>query len=1009
MKYGSAKIGHCLAPESNMQGKIHKPVSPLHPLSRFLGKVRFPLHIHIATLFIGLIVAVGLILGWFNYHKNAEIILSASEQLFDQINQEVMTHLRQTVGQTAGSINLLVLTPISHAQTLEERIGNLPLLVAVLRNETSLSAVQAGYANGDYFIVRPLRSTFMQQQFKAPAEAAYMADNIVKGQGAHQRMLRLFFDQKLEEIKRQSLPDTVYDPRQRDWYQRAMAAEDVSVGNPYLYFFIRKVGLTIGQKSPDGNAVVAADITLESLSETLNHHSIAPSAEVMVFDDQGRVLAYRYPEKLIVRKERDSFDIARIDELGSPVLSRIAPRILQKKEQMHFTFEAKKWLGTVRKIDAQKNTPLYLSIVVPEQELLSDAARISRENTLITVLILLLALPLAWLFAHKITRSLRLLSQETQRIRHLDFSGQVTTNSMILEIVELAEGMEVMKDTINKFLRLITSLAGEQDFDRMLRRIAQETLDAGKADAVGVLLLTEDETQLTSAVLEIRENLGADPLLPPVSIGEQKDSLFVRVLESGEISVEDITETAAGIFDSSLLPALQVHHLQIAAFPLKNRSNEVIGVLYAVYGKQQDEAGNSPEQERLSFIDALTGFAAVSLETRLLLKSQKDLLEAFIKLIAGAIDAKSPYTGGHCQRVPELTKMLVEVARRSDAPAFRLFDPSPEDWEAIHIAAWLHDCGKVTTPEYVVDKAAKLETLYNRIHEVRMRFEVLKRDAQIAYWQGLAEGGSRDRLRRQLEVQLSALDDDFSFVAKCNEGSEYLPQESIERLREIAKRRWQRTLDDRIGLSWEELQRKRSSPADRLPITENVLADKPEHLVPRDESARIPAENPWGFKLDVPKYKFNRGELYNLSVQKGTLTAEERYIINDHIVQTIIMLEQLPYPRHLREVPALAGAHHEKMDGSGYPRKLKRNEMPLVARIMAIADIFEAITASDRPYKKPKKLSEAIHIMASMKTDHHIDADLFDLFLSSGVYLRYAEKFLAPEQIDHIDIEKYLS
>ncbi|WP_308214799.1 HD-GYP domain-containing protein [Thiolapillus sp.] len=150
-------------------------------------------------------------------------------------------------------------------------------------------------------------------------------------------------------------------------------------------------------------------------------------------------------------------------------------------------------------------------------------------------------------------------------------------------------------------------------------------------------------------------------------------------------------------------------------------------------------------------------------------------------------------------------------------------------------------------------------------------------------------------------------------------------------------------------------------------------------------------------------------QLYNLCVQKGTLTPEERYIINDHIVQTIIMLEQLPYPKHLRDVPRLAGAHHEKMDGSGYPRRLYGEDMPLAARIMAIADIFEAITASDRPYKKAKKLSEAIHIMAMMKQDHHIDPELFDLFLRSGVYRRYAEKYLSPEQIDDVDIEQYLS
>jgi len=232
--------------------------------------------------------------------------------------------------------------------------------------------------------------------------------------------------------------------------------------------------------------------------------------------------------------------------------------------------------------------------------------------------------------------------------------------------------------------------------------------------------------------------------------------------------------------------------------------------------------------------------------------------------------------------------------------------------------------------------------------------------------------------------------------------------ERIERLRTIGERTWMRTLDDRIGISWEEAGRKNRTPAPDLPVEERLLDDKPEHLVEREEADHMPADNPWGFRLDVPEYKYNRGELYNLSVVRGTLSDEERYKINDHIVQTIIMLEKLPYPRHLRDVPMIAGAHHETMDGKGYPKRLTADEMPLTARMMAIADIFEALTASDRPYKKAKPLSEAIRIMGFMSKDSHIDPDLFRLFLSSGVYLDYAREYLDPEQVDAVDIAEYL-
>lgn len=973
------------------------------------NKKRYPLHIHIATLFLGLILVVGLVLGGFHHRSNTGILLSASEQLFDQINREVMLDFMATHGQTASTIDLLVQTPITAARTLPARLASLSLFTTALQHEPSLSAIQAGYASGDYFIVRPLHSPFMKEKFAAPDQAAYVVDNITAGKDGRNRMLRLYFEAGLKEIARRELPVTRYDPRRRDWYRLAMQADGISIGKPYLYYFIRKVGFTIGRKSEDGQAVVAADVTLESLSETIARHPVSPSAEVVLFGDNGKVLAYRDPTQLVIRKDGDRFEMAGIDRLASPVLAHIAPELGRVDHRLTFRFGQRDWLGTVRKLEAARNLNLYLAIVAPEDELLAEAFRISRQTTVITVLIILLSLPVAWLFAHKITRSLRTLSRETDLIRQLDFSQPVRTRSRIREIAELADGMDVMKDTINKFLRLITSLAGEQDFDRMLQRIARETLDASQADAVGVLLLSEDEQHLQATIWETADPEATPPALPDIDITARPENLFVQALSRKDVRLSGLTPQQADAVETNLLTALHADRLQLAAFPLINRHDEVIGVLYVIYRQAAGLSADDGIGERLNFIRALSGFAAVSLETRMLLKSQKALLEAFIRLIASAIDAKSPYTGGHCQRVPELTRMLAAAASESDDPPFRDYHPGDEDWEAIHIASWLHDCGKVTTPEYVVDKSTKLETLYDRIHEIRTRFEVLKRDAQIDYWQAVAEGGDREALRQELERQLAELDDDFAFVAECNEGGEFMAPERLERLRRIASRTWQRTLDNRLGVSWEEKQRMQRQPAAPLPVTETVLADRPEHIIHRNESERIPPDNPWGFRLDVPEYKFNRGELYNLSVERGTLTAEERYIINDHIVQTIIMLEQLPYPRHLREVPAIAGGHHEKMDGTGYPRKLRREDMSLTARMMAIADIFEALTASDRPYKKAKTLSEAIRIMCFMKQDQHIDPELFELFLRSGIYLEYAEKYLAPEQIDEVDLDACLS
>ena len=436
---------------------------------------------------------------------------------------------------------------------------------------------------------------------------------------------------------------------------------------------------------------------------------------------------------------------------------------------------------------------------------------------------------------------------------------------------------------------------------------------------------------------------------------------------------------------------------------MKNQDNEFIGVLCLFMDKDVTRKAGL-----LSFIEKLSGTSAIAIENHRLLEAQKELFESFIKLIADAIDTKSPYTGGHCSRVPELAKLLAEAAVSQKEGPFAEFTLSAKEREALHIGAWLHDCGKIVTPEYVVDKATKLETIYDRLHEIRMRFEVIKRDKELLYYKNILAGGNKENLDAELKKELANLDDDFNFIATCNEGGEYMAPEKIERLKSIAARTWVRTLDDSIGLSHEEKNRKSHTKV-QLPVTENLLTDKPEHIIERKESETIKQDNPWGFKVNTPKYKFNYGEIYNLSIGRGTLTEEERYIINAHMIQTIKMLDELPFPRHLRAVPEIAGGHHEKMDGTGYPKKLQKEDMSTLARIMSIADVFEALTAVDRPYKKGKTLSEAIKIMQSMKKEQHLDGDLFDLFLASGVYQEYANKYMRPYQIDEVNIESFIN
>ena len=394
-------------------------------------------------------------------------------------------------------------------------------------------------------------------------------------------------------------------------------------------------------------------------------------------------------------------------------------------------------------------------------------------------------------------------------------------------------------------------------------------------------------------------------------------------------------------------------------------------------------------------------------EVEQLQEAQKELLESFIKLIASAIDAKSKYTGGHCERVPELSLMIADVANRSNEGIFKDFSIDNEDEKReLNIAAWLHDCGKVVTPEYVVDKATKLETIYNRIHEIRTRFEVIHRDLTIEALNRKLANEDPKEVDRWLDQEHQKLIEEFKIVANANVGAEFMKDEDKEKIKQIASRTWIRNFDDTIGLAHEEKKRVLSENT-TTPQVEQLLSDKARHIIPR-EFFDYDEYNRMGFKTKVPEHLYNLGELYNICISAGTLSYEERFKIQEHVQMTLIMLEKLPFPENLKNVPLFAGAHHETLIGTGYPRQLTIDDMPIASRIMAIADVFEALTASDRPYKEPKTLSQSIKILSFMVKDQHLDPDIFKLFLSSGVYKEYANKFLKPEQIDEVDIQQYL-
>ena len=428
---------------------------------------------------------------------------------------------------------------------------------------------------------------------------------------------------------------------------------------------------------------------------------------------------------------------------------------------------------------------------------------------------------------------------------------------------------------------------------------------------------------------------------------------------------------------------------------LKQKTEEIFNKLLKDLARQEKIMQRSDKRQKKEYDELQRQLE----EIKSLQESQKALLESFIKIIASSIDAKSPYTGGHCERVPEIAIEFAKIVSEDNSTEYKL-----QNEKELEYAAWLHDCGKIVTPEYVMDKATKLETIYNRIHEIRMRFEVIYRDIQIEALKKILNGEDKESVKKWEREEFEKLKKEWEFVANANVGGEFMSDEDIEKLKEIGNRTWIRYFDDTLGLSWEEKKRKKIK---KTPCVEKLLADKKEHIIPRNRNL-IKAYKKYDFKVEIPENENNLGEIYNLSIRKGTLNKEEFFKIQEHIMMTIDMLESLPFPENLKRVPLIAGSHHEKLDGSGYPRGLKEEEIPLEGRMLAIADVFEALTSHDRPYKTPKKLSEAIKILFFMAKDRHLDKNLLKIFLKSGLYLKYAKKYLLPEQIDEVDIEEII-
>lgn len=972
---------------------------------------RYSLRLHLSAVFVTLVVLGSLVVAAVGFSTTKSIVEKQSIEIFDSISKNATNSVQNLYAPTASVVDLISTHAVVNSLTPIEREWALPFLRRSLEQSESITSIFIGYQDGDFALLRRYpNDKASQARFNAPPGTAYVFQHIQRSAKDSTIAEYRYFDEAMGLLLVEDRPDyRSYDPRKRPWYIEASKVDHILVTDPYVFFTTKEIGTTIARKS--GRAVVAADITLRTLAHEIKENLPTKSSEIVLLDSAGNVLAYKDESKIMVRGTESEAKLrqARLNELGSDALNQAfkllpgGPSSSSGFTRQSISADGRSWWTMAAAVPVRGGRSYTLVLAAPENELFNQTRALLTSLLSWMTAVIAVAILATVIAAKMVAKPIRELAETADHIKRFDFSKKGSTATMITDVKELATSIDSMKLTIQRFLEISRTISVESDFDVLQRRLLDETISTINAVAGMVYLVTPDEKYLRCS--EVRTNKRAD-LGIAIDDFELRNMSgpIARAIGSKKTQLVKYTDDAVrGTGIAKVVTEIDVEIDCLMIVPLSNRNGELVGVLVLLDDNEIDIG-------LVEFVTALSGTAAVALETRQLIEAQKELFEAFIKLIAGAIDAKSSYTGGHCERVPELTNMLATAAQDQTSGPFAAFKPDDDEWEAIHVASWLHDCGKVTTPEYIVDKATKLETMHDRIHEIRMRFEVLKRDAWVDYWQQCAEGGDEAALKAALDAQLSALDDDFEFVAECNIGGEFMDESRIERLAKIAETTWTRTLDDRLGISQDETLRKAQFESPPLPTQEQLLADKPEHVFGRTARDKIFADpdNPWGFKLEEPDNLFNRGELYNLSIQRGTLTPEDRYKINEHIVQTIVMLNELPFPRHLRNVPEIAGGHHEKMDGTGYPKRLKRDDMSTVARMMAIADIFEALTAVDRPYKKGKTLTEALNIMSFMRKDAHIDPELFELFLKSGVYQTYAQKYLRPEQIDQVDIADYL-
>ena len=540
------------------------------------------------------------------------------------------------------------------------------------------------------------------------------------------------------------------------------------------------------------------------------------------------------------------------------------------------------------------------------------------------------------------------------------FSSDENLNTLLNSVIdEVSNYAERLGEQIKKMSDIGRALSGVHDLNTLLEMIVDQARNFTNADA-GTLYIVEDNTlrfqivQNDSLKIRMGGKSGESIPFPPVELKESNVSAFVA-LKGVSVNIPDVYDTE--LFDftgpKKFDQSTGYRSKSMLVVPMRNHENDIIGVLQLLNATNpisNEVIAFSQDYENLS--ESLASQAAVSITNAKLIANMTELFEAFVKVMATAIDEKSPVTGGHIRRVADLTLTMAEVIHDIDEGHFKDKTFSPDQMYELKIAAYMHDIGKVTSPVEIVEKAKKLQTIFDRIQYVRLRMAYISQkielEGQEAKIKILQNGSSPEKLNsieKETLEKLIEIEEILKFINKCNEPGEFLDDEILVRLKEVSEKTY---IDD---------------AGEQQPF---LTAD----------------------------------ELVNLSIRRGSITEKERQKMQGHAAVTLKMLKQIPFTKKLKNIPDFAGAHHEFLNGKGYPLGLKGDEISFEGRLMAVTDIAEALTASDRPYKKAMPLETVYRILRSMVEGEELDPNLVELFIEKEVYKIYQKKHeKAPAEV----------